>query len=263
MSTETENRAAAPVVAAPEDERPNPNEPWNKQRVPRQPETPPIDVAKLPKVYPFIKRWLEFPVALVLTIMLSPILIGVTIAAWISHGAPALFRFPRLGKNRKEFAIFKFRTMHRDTKKLIAEGKAKHADLITPFGHFLRNAHLDELPQILNVLFGHISFVGPRPVDKDVFEKSMLGENECWEDILYTRPGITCLESVFADLPEHEAKMRAILKVPPAPKRRVTVALPRRYPLDRFYIENESLWLDLVIVWFTIRTFAGRAAPHK
>jgi len=228
---------------------------------PRPPEWPPIDESKLPKLYPAVKRVLELPVAATLTVLLSPILIGLTVGAYVSHGYPALFKFPRMGKGGKPFSIFKFRTMVVNAKQKQAEG-LPHDQLITKYGHFLRNTHLDELAQVLNVLFGHISFVGPRPIDIDTWGW-LLEENEIWPDVLKTRAGVTCLESIMADLPEHDAAIRALLGIPPAPAVPPTTTLPRRYPLDRFYIEHESLWLDLVIVWYTLKTMAGRAAPHR
>ncbi len=231
------------------------------EQAPRGPDTPEIRDADLPKIYPLVKRILEFPVALILVICLLPIYLGLTLAAYISHGFPALFMFPRLGKNGKSFHIFKFRTMVRDAKQQMRNG-ASNDSLITPYGRFLRKTHMDELAQALNVLLGHISFVGPRPMDSDTFN-FILEENEIWPDILKTRPGITCLESILADLPEIDEKVRRILKIPPPPAPPPPMSLPRRYPLDRFYIENESLWMDLVIVWYTLRTFAGKAAEHR
>lgn len=231
------------------------------EQAPRGPETPEILDANLPKIYPFIKRILEIPVALILVICLLPIYLVITIVAYYSHGYPALFMFPRQGKNGKQFSIFKFRTMDREAKQKMREG-ASNESMITPFGDFLRRTHLDEIPQALNVLLGHISFVGPRPMDKDTFE-FILEENAIWPDILKTRPGITCLESILADIPEIDAKVRKTLKIPRAPEKAPTMSLPRRYPLDRFYIENESLYMDIVIVVYTLRTVAGKAAPHK
>jgi lipopolysaccharide/colanic/teichoic acid biosynthesis glycosyltransferase len=231
------------------------------EQVPRGPKTPTINDKDLPKIYPRIKRVLELPVALVLVLCLLPFYIGITLFAYVSHGYPALFRFPRLGKNSKPFSIFKFRTMDRNAKQKMREG-ASNESLITGFGHFLRRTHLDEIAQAINVLFGHISFVGPRPMDSDTFN-FILEENEIWPDILKTRPGITCLESILADIPEIDEQVRRILKIPAPPETPPTISLPRRYPLDRFYIENESLWMDIVIVWYTLRTFAGKAAPHR
>jgi lipopolysaccharide/colanic/teichoic acid biosynthesis glycosyltransferase len=262
MTAPSDSAADAQTASPPSnDDTTNPAEHWDGQQIPRGPETPPIDPARLPKVYPAVKRALEFPVALAMTVALSPLLIGLTVAAYVGHGYPALFRFPRMGRGKKAFGIFKFRTMVVNAKEQQAAG-VPHHELITKYGHFLRKTHMDEVAQILNVLTGDISFVGPRPMDQDTYEL-LLEENAIWEDILLTRPGITCLESVLADLPELEEKIRTMLKVPPAPSKRLTVSLPRRYPLDRFYIENESLWLDLVIVWYTIRTVAGRGAEHK
>jgi len=241
---------AAPVTAMP------PAEPFADPSV-RQPGSTEVP---LPTIYPAIKRVLEFPVALAMTALLSPILIGVSIASMIAQGSGVFFTFPRMGKNGKTFGIFKFRTMDKHAKQKQAQG-VPHHELITPFGHFLRNTHLDEVPQILNVLFGHISFVGPRPIDSNIYEE-LLQQDKIWPNVLKTRPGITCLESVMADLPELRPRIRKVLGIPQPPAVPPTKSLPRRYPLDMFYIENESLWLDLVIVWYTFRTVTGRAAPH-
>lgn len=244
-----------------EERTPAPREESDIEQVPRGPDTPVIDAAKLPKLYPAVKRLLEVPVAVTMTAMMSPLLLGVAVAAYVGHGYPALFLFPRMGKRGKPFSIFKFRTMVTDAKERMRNG-ASNEELITKLGHVLRNTHLDEIAQIFNVVFGHISFVGPRPMDQDTFDH-LHQENEIWTDILETRPGVTCLESIIADLPEHEEKIRKMLNIPPAPAQPPTMSLPRRYPLDRFYIENESLWMDIVIVWYTVKTLAGRAAPHR
>ena len=109
-----------------------------------------------------MKRILDFLLAAVLLVLLSPVLVIVAFLVRILHGSPVLFHQDRPGLNEKIFRMYKFRSM---TEKRDAEGNLlPDSDRVTPFGLFLRKTSLDELPELFNVLRGEMSFVGPRPL---------------------------------------------------------------------------------------------------
>jgi lipopolysaccharide/colanic/teichoic acid biosynthesis glycosyltransferase len=111
-----------------------------------------------------IKRLFDLIVATVATILLSPILIGAALAVRLSSPGPALFRQPRIGKDARPFAIYKFRSMRSEASDHKAATLTKRDDdRVTRVGAFLRKTSIDELPQLFNVLKGDMSIVGPRP----------------------------------------------------------------------------------------------------
>src|SRR5687768_9401079 len=110
----------------------------------------------------FGKRAFDFIAALLGLIVLAPVLAVLAIMVWWKHGSPVLFTQQRPGMNGKVFKIYKFRTMRDDRD---AEGNLlPDEDRITPFGQFLRRSSLDELPELVNVIRGEMSLVGPRPL---------------------------------------------------------------------------------------------------
>lgn len=140
-------------------------------------------------MYRFIKRILDFILALLGVVILSPILIVLTILIKLDSPGPVLFRQKRVGLHKKYFEILKFRTMRIDTPKDIPTHLLKEPEhYITRVGKFLRKTSLDELPQIFNILKGEMSVVGPRPALWNQFdlieERGRYGAN----DVL---PGLT------------------------------------------------------------------------
>lgn len=105
---------------------------------------------------------MDFSLALILLIVLSPLIIFITVTVRISMGKPVVFLQRRAGLNEKEFTIYKFRTMN--NKKDEMGELLPDTERITKFGDFLRKSSLDELPQLINILIGDMSFIGPRPL---------------------------------------------------------------------------------------------------
>ena len=139
----------------------------------------------------YVKRVLDFVMSLVGLVALSPLLFVIAIAVKLTSPGPALFKQERSGLHRKHFMIYKFRTMRMDAPKNRATYLLKNPKShITPLGRFLRKTSLDELPQLINILKGEMSFVGPRPVVYTEFnlidERDKYGAN----DVL---PGLTGL----------------------------------------------------------------------
>jgi len=138
----------------------------------------------------FIIRFLDFFIAFFGLIVSSPMLVVITIIGYFDTGSP-IFVQERMGKNKKPFKLIKFRSMSVDTKS-VASHLASPAS-ITKFGFFLRKTKIDELPQLINVLKGEMSFVGPRP---NLFNQhELITERNCLGvyDVL---PGITGLAQV-------------------------------------------------------------------
>lgn len=140
-------------------------------------------------MYPVVKRALDVILALICLIALSPVFVAIAVAIVLDSGLPVLFRQKRIGVNRTTFRILKFRTMYVDTPRDTPTHQLENPDqYITRIGRFLRRTSLDELPQILNILVGDMSFVGPRPAlwnqDDLVAEREKYGANQ-------VRPGLT------------------------------------------------------------------------
>jgi undecaprenyl-phosphate galactose phosphotransferase len=201
----------------------------------------------------FIKKSFELALALVLLILFFPILLLIAIAIKFSSPGPVLFRQERLIANDKKIKIFKFRSMFIDGDAKLNDylkqnpeaqaewtryQKIKNNDpRVTRMGKFIRRHSLDELPQLLNVLKGEMSLVGPRPYLPR--EKKELGER--YQIICRVKPGITGLWQVSG---------------------RNLLLFEDRFPLDEYYIRNWSLWLDVVILFKTIRVLAKHEGAY-
>lgn len=160
----------------------------------------------------FVKPVFDFVAALVLFILTLPVALAVAIAVYAEFGRPIFFRQPRVGRGGRVFAVNKFRTMEADRRGQDGSAfrgsdrrsthKSEHDPRIRPVGRFLRKWSFDELPQLTNVLAGHMSLVGPRPEMVQIVERY-----EGWQHARHrVKPGITGLWQVSArEVPMHEA----------------------------------------------------------
>src|SRR2546428_3040397 len=191
-----------------------------------------------------MKRTFDITVSLVGLVVLSPLLLLIGLVIKLDSPGPIFFRQERIGKGFRPFFIFKFRTMVQDLSgrgRLITVGDDPR---ITRPGGFLRKTKIDELPQIINVLKGEMSLVGPRPEIRQYVE---LFQRD-YEEILKIRPGITDLASVkYRD----EA---AVLEQSENPEeeylRRV---LPDKINLSKECIRRSSFFFDLTLILKTVR----------
>jgi len=187
-----------------------------------------------PVAEPFIKRPFDFLLSLVGLVLFFPICIIVAIAIFLEDGWPVIFAQTRLGKGGKEFKIYKFRSMIKDAEAKTGPVWAYREDhRITRVGKFLRKTKLDELPQLVNILLGQMSFVGPRAERPELFnefKKIIPG----FDYRLCVRPGLTGVAQVYGHYNTH-------------PKNKL------RY--DMLYIYNRSFFLDLKLIiaslWYT------------
>ena len=179
-----------------------------------------------------IKRVLEFIIALIGLILVSPILLIVAILVKTKLGSPILFRQQRVGLNGEIFEMVKFRTM-RDATDL--EGNPlPDEERLTKFGQLLRKTSLDELPELWNVLKGEMSLVGPRPLLVEylpLYSKEQMKRH-------HVRPGITGYAQVNG---------------------RNNISWKKKFELDVYYVENFSLWLDVKILFQTVAKVLGQA----
>ena len=179
----------------------------------------------------FFKRLLDITMSTAALIILSPLLLLVALLVARNLGRPVLFKQVRPGLHGKPFTILKFRTMRDATDQ---HGNAlPDSERLTPFGRRLRSTSLDELPELINVLRGDMSLVGPRPLIMaylDRYTERQARRNE-------VRPGITGWAQVNG---------------------RNAVGWDERFEMDVWYVDNHTLWLDLKILWLTVLTVLKR-----
>lgn len=185
-------------------------------------------------MYLTMKRTVDFMLSFVAIIILSPLFVIIYLLQKILNPGKAIYSQERIGKGGKSFMIFKFRTMRDDAEKDgVPQLAEKNDNRLTPFGKWLRKHHLDELPQLWNVLRGDMAFIGPRPERKYFIDKIM--EHDPRYELLYQiRPGVTSYATLYNGYTDTMEKML------------------RRLELDLYYLEHNSLWFDMKIL---IKTF--------
>jgi exopolysaccharide biosynthesis polyprenyl glycosylphosphotransferase len=206
-----------------------------------------VEEPKLSGVAWLIKNLMDRFLAALLLVVLSPLFAIISFMIWFSDRGPAFFTQARVGREGKTFRVVKFRSMYED-----AEERQAHLDAlnesdgllfkmrndprITPVGRFLRKTSLDELPQLINVLRGEMSLVGPRPLPAD--DGDFLGDVR---RRLLVRPGMTGLWQVSG---------------------RSELSWDDAVRLDLYYVDNWSLAFDLVILWRTVGVVFGRKGAY-
>jgi lipopolysaccharide/colanic/teichoic acid biosynthesis glycosyltransferase len=162
-------------------------------------------------------------------------------------GGPIFYRGIRVGRNSRAFRIFKFRTMVVDAEKIGGASTSDDDPRITPIGSKLRKNKLDELPQLINVLKGEMSFVGPRPEVPHYVDMFSVEERT----ILTVRPGITDWASIW------NADEGGVLAGSPDPEKRYMEKIrPEKIRLQLRYVKERSFWVDLRIIYRTLLTIA-------
>lgn len=190
------------------------------------------------------KRLLDFVLALLLLVLLGPLMIAIALAIKITSPGPVFFRQKRYGARQRPFMIFKFRSMHFTAAPEGVVKQCTQADCrVTPLGRILRKTSLDELPQLLNVLRGEMSLVGPRPhaISHDEYFMNRIPR---YARRFSVRPGMTGLAQVSGARGETRTDMD----------------MKRRIDLDVHYVENASLVMDIRILIATVREVTS--SPH-
>jgi lipopolysaccharide/colanic/teichoic acid biosynthesis glycosyltransferase len=191
-----------------------------------------------------MKRLFDVVVSSCTLVILSPLLLSVALLIKLSSPGPAFFRQVRIGRDGKPFRIFKFRTMVVDAEKLGGPSTATGDPRITKIGKFIRRFNLDEIPQFINVFKGEMSIVGPRP-EVPQYVALFTPEEQA---ILTVRPGITDWATVWIG---DEGK---ILAGSPDPERAYMEKIwPEKHRLALEYVRNHSLWVDIQIIFNTLK----------
>ncbi len=191
----------------------------------------------------FMKRSFDIVSSLIGIIILSPILIVISIIIKSTSEGPVLFKQRRVGKDKKIFEIFKFRTMVVNAESLGTQITIGEDKRITSIGKFLRKYKLDELPQLFNVFLGQMSLVGPRPeVPKyvDMYTNEQL-------EVLTVRPGITDYASL-----KYSDENDLLGKVSDPENYYINVIMQDKLKLNLAYIKNNNVFKDIKIIFQTI-----------
>lgn len=196
------------------------------------------EILKEINIYKYIKRVVDFTLSLIGLIVLSPIFLVIAIFIKKESDGPVFFKHKRIGKNGKEIYIYKFRSMVTNAEELIKKFtpeqmkefkenfKLENDPRITKIGKFLRKTSLDELPQLINILKGELSIIGPRPVIKEELEK--YGNNK--EKFLSVMPGLTGYWAANG---------------------RSDTTYEQRMMMELYYVDNMSFKLDVKIFFKT------------
>lgn len=180
----------------------------------------------------FIKRSIDVICSLLLLVIASPIMLVTAIAIVLYDGGPALYRQVRCTEGQRKFYILKFRSMRMDAEKDgVARLAKKNDDRITPIGKFIRKVRIDELPQLINILRGDMSFIGPRPERPEIIAQYV----EIMPEFTYrmkVKAGLAGFAQVYG---------------------KYNTSPYDKLKLDLTYIENYSVWLDLKLMLLTLK----------
>lgn len=202
----------------------------------------PVIVEPVANWYSATKTWFDWTLAAIILVPALPVIGLCWLAVKLTSPGPGFYFQSRLGRAGREYRIVKLRTMTHDAELKTGGPKwsTKGDCRITKVGAFLRKTHLDELPQLFNVLAGHMSLVGPRPERRTIIDRLGLEKNvPGYAHRLLVRPGVTGLAQV--QLPADED----------------VNSVKHKVVYDLYYIENFSVWLDLRILVATLFKAAG------
>lgn len=188
-----------------------------------------------------VKRVGDFLLATISLLLVSPLMLLIYIMVRCEDGGPAIFRQERIGRFGRPFNIYKFRSMTVDAEKNGPQlCSHKKDERLTRIGKFLRKHHLDELPQLWNVLCGDMSFIGPRP-ERKFYIDQIMEHDPRYKNLYQIRPGVTSYATLYNGYTDTMEKML------------------RRLDMDLYYLEHRSWWFDARILGKTfIKMIFGR-----
>ena len=188
-----------------------------------------------------VKRVGDFLLATISLLLVSPLMLLIYIMVRCEDGGPAIFRQERIGRFGRPFNIYKFRSMTVDAEKNGPQlCSHKKDERLTRIGKFLRKHHLDELPQLWNVICGDMSFIGPRP-ERKFYIDQIMERDPRYKNLYQIRPGVTSYATLYNGYTDTMEKML------------------RRLDMDLYYLEHRSWWFDTRILGKTfIKIIFGR-----
>lgn len=197
-----------------------------------------------------MKRAFDILFAVCFLVVFSPVYLLTYIIIKIVSPGPAIYKAKRVGKEGVLFDCYKFRSMRVDSGK-VKLTTLQNDDRIFPFGKFIRKAKIDEMPQVVNILKGEMSVVGPRPEDKDNAEKVYVGK---YKHILDVKPGLTSTASLYdythGELFEDEDSYEREF-------------MPKKLKLELYYVNHASFGYDMVLIlrtaWLIIQKTCGKS----
>lgn len=193
------------------------------------------NLAKSHAVYEFFKKPIEIFLALIVGLILLPLGIIIALLIAVTSNGPIIYTQIRTGENERAFKIFKFRTMRADAEKDGPQWSlGNHDTRVTAIGKILRRTHLDEMPQLLNIISGELSFVGPRP-ERPEFVQQLKADVPYFELRLLVRPGITGWAQINY---KYGASVEDAYE---------------KLQYDMYYLKNRSLALDFLILLRTVK----------
>lgn len=205
-------------------------------------------------MYKFVKRCFDILFAVLFLIVFSPVYLLTWIIIKIVSPGPAIYHARRVGLHGRLFTCYKFRSMRVDSGK-VKLTTLQNDDRIFPFGNFIRKTKIDEMPQVVNILKGEMSVVGPRPEDEVNASKIYVGE---YRHILDVKPGLTSPASLYdythgekyEDEEDYEREF-----------------VPQKLQLELYYVRHLSFWYDIMLVlktaWLIILTACGKKEFEK
>ena len=188
-----------------------------------------------------VKRVGDFLLATISLLLVSPLMLLIYIMVRCEDGGPAIFKQERIGRFGRPFNIYKFRSMTVDAEKNGPQlCSHKKDERLTRIGKFLRKHHLDELPQLWDVLCGDMSFIGPRP-ERKFYIDQIMERDPRYKNLYQIRPGVTSYATLYNGYTDTMEKML------------------RRLDMDLYYLEHRSWWFDARILGKTfIKMIFGR-----
>ena len=201
-----------------------------------------------------LKRAFDILFAVCFLIVFSPVYFVTWIIIKIVSPGPAIYKAKRVGKAGEVFDCYKFRSMMVDSGK-VRLTTLENDDRIFPFGNFIRKTKIDEMPQVVNILKGEMSVVGPRPEDKENADKVYVGE---YKHILDVKPGLTSTASLYdythGELYEDEESYEKEF-------------MPQKLKLELYYVKHASFGYDIVLIlrtaWLIILKTCGKKKFEK
>ncbi|MFM7015233.1 MAG: sugar transferase [Bacteroidota bacterium] len=189
-----------------------------------------------------IKRLFDLLITIPLLVMVMPILLLISLLIKVNSKGPVFYLQTRVGLNSQDFKIFKFRTMHINADKAGLLTVGGRDPRVTPIGYYLRKYKLDELPQLINVVLGTMSLVGPRPEVRKYVELYNLEQQK----VLTVKPGITDYASI-----EYSEENDLLAKSNDPERTYIEDIMPAKLLLNQQYITEKSLITDVKIIWKT------------